>query len=85
MYQFMHAITHEQPGTIINEVIDLNLFGNIVSTLESNDSDTSKVENKSKKYIQLETNWETKSDQSSADQLLESEARDTTTTPILTT
>ncbi|MFA7298024.1 MAG: hypothetical protein WC010_00035 [Candidatus Absconditabacterales bacterium] len=69
MYQFLRAITYEQPGTTKNDVMDLNFLEQIVVELESNDGTTKNLKNKSPKYKKLRADWESKQENLSADKI----------------
>lgn len=55
----MEAITYDQLGTIKNEVINLDIFENIVNKLESTTETTADLKNLSPKYEKLRNNRET--------------------------
>ena len=69
MAQFMHAITYEQAGTIKNDVIDLNLFEQVVQELEKTDGDTKKLRAKSNKYRKLRVDRESNQERLSAENI----------------
>lgn len=70
MYQFIEALTYNNPWTIKNDVIDLNLFEKVVISLEKTDGTTKDIAKSSPKYKKLRNDFAENKDHEDADELI---------------
>lgn len=71
MYQFIHALTYDNPGTLKNDVINLNLFEKIVQNLELSDGTTKKLAELSPKYKNLRNSYNEDQEKDGADNIID--------------
>lgn len=74
MYQFIQALTYNQPGTIKNDVIDLDLFEDIVESLEKNDGTTKNLAEIHPKYEKLRNTYKEEQDKDGVDNIIDNNA-----------
>jgi hypothetical protein len=71
MYQFIQALTYNQPGTIKNDVIDLDLFERVVQNLEKADGTTKDLTELSPKYEKLRNTYKEEQDKDDVDNIID--------------